>query len=185
VTTIKASAWGVYQRRRASARATRRNRRTSSRLARHRRPRPSSRSTDALEGRRSGRQAGSTWPGIIAVPSGDYNVHLPIQAGHAHRFAAASISAMTMASMFRSSRMARSLNFSASSRRSSSVRMSRTCSGTADGLARRAMARFAASAGSRTVRRRFGTALSGSSGWSTPERSGRARRLDTGLPALH
>src|SRR5215470_9900194 len=54
---------------------------------------------------------------------------------------------MTIASMLRSDLMALRLSFSANSRRSSSVRTSRTWSGTADGLARRATASLAAAAG--------------------------------------
>src|SRR5262249_41093349 len=57
----------------------------------------------------------------------------------------------TMASILRSDLMALRLNFSASSRRSSSVRTSRTWSGTEEGFARRAMASWAAAAGSRTL----------------------------------
>src|SRR5262249_46998633 len=66
---------------------------------------------------------------------------------------ASSIRAMTMASMFRSDLMALRLNYSASSRRSSSVRTSRTWSGTGDGFAHRATASLAAAAGSRTVKK--------------------------------
>jgi len=46
--------------------------------------------------------------------------------GHRYRFAAVSSKAMMIASMFRSSRIALSLNLSASSRRSSSVSTSHT-----------------------------------------------------------
>src|SRR5215831_4477769 len=68
------------------------------------------------------------WPLIGQIARGDQcsDASLKLLVAHGHLFAAASMRAMTMASMFRSSRMAPSLNFSASSRRSSSMRTSRT-----------------------------------------------------------
>src|SRR5215831_2891319 len=128
------------------------------------------------------------WPLIGQITRGDQrsDVSLKLPVAQCHFFAAASISARMIASRLRSDLMALSLSFSASSRRSSRVRASLTWSGTADGLARRATASLAAAAGSRTVDSRFlGVAARGSSGWLVPERSGRARRLDTRPPALH
>jgi len=62
---------------------------------------------------------------------------LTLLVAHCNFFAAASIRLMMMASMLRSDLMALRLSFSASSRRSSRVRTSRTWSGTGDGFARR------------------------------------------------
>src|SRR5215831_614836 len=83
---------------------------------------------------------------------------------HHHRFAATSIRAMTIASMLRSDLMALRLNFSASSRRSSSVRTSLTYPGIDDGFARRDTATRAAVSGAKDRGRRFGDAVRGRSG---------------------
>src|SRR5215471_20193770 len=68
------------------------------------------------------------WPLIGQITRGDQrsDASLKLRVAHCHFFAAASIRPMMMASMFRSDRIACWLNFSASSRRSSSVRRSLT-----------------------------------------------------------
>src|SRR5215469_7657991 len=118
------------------------------------------------------------WPLIGQITRGNQrsDASLKLLVAHCHFFAAASIEPMTIVSMFLPDRMACWLSFSASSRRSSSVRTSLTSPGIPDGFARRAMATLAATSGSRTRGRCF-RAASGSSGCPVPEPEGLLRLL--------